>query len=213
MTSDEGIMVAGISDTAGTTYLRMVKIAASGTTVADFSITDTTLTGVQDIKQTANGGYAILCAAGNHIVFLGIDSAGLVRWRNEYYGYGNATPVNFKVLDDGFVIMGTTGSDPYVIRTDSIGTTTLTGINASAKSRDEISVYPNPARNAISIAGYSQSKNFMLTLYELTGRIACQTLIHFPLYQMNISMLAKGVYILQLRADNGELRNTKLVVE
>ena len=217
LTADGGVMVAGVYDTSGTTWMRMIEIDATGSIASDNFIPDTTIKLVYDMKQTDDGNFAILCSAnngGDHIVFLSIDSTGALRWRNDFYGNGTATPVNFTILRNGFAILGTSNNDPYIIRTDSLGRTNTTNISAATKESADISIYPNPTRGMINIALDEKSgSQGALSVYDLEGRIVFDSKIQAPVQQLNLSFLSKGVYQVKVTLQSEEIKNSKLVVE
>jgi hypothetical protein len=217
VTDDGGAMVAGMYDTLGSAMIRLVRFDASSNPVNDIFIPDTTLSFVYDIKQTDDGGFAILCsgtAGSSHIVFMAVDSLGTVKWKNDYYGYGTASPVNFRILYDGFVILGVTNNDPYIIRTDSLGRTSTTTVTAVSLRKESVTLFPNPSNGIISLsAEESRSRNFLMTVYDVTGRNVFRSEIQEPVEQLDLSFLAKGVYQFTLTASGEELKSGKFVIE
>lgn len=217
ITSDGGVMVAGIYDTSGATSLRMIKLDASGDPFSDRFLVDSTLTHVYDIKQTSDGGYAILCSGnsgGDHIVFLSVDSSGILRWKNDFFGSGTATPANFIVLDDGFVILGETANNPYVIRTDSQGNTNTTGISSGTIKNELVSVFPNPSNGIISITReLSKDDHVSLLVFDMMGQNVFSSGIDQRTTQLNLSFLAKGVYLFRFTSHGEELQSGKMIIE
>ena len=218
ITSDGAVMLAGLYDSLGTIYLRMMKFDSSANLLWDCFLGDTGNYAVQQITETADGGFAILCAANDgsiqHISFLKVDAYGTVVWKQHFYGNGTAYPKNFKVLDDGYAILGITSGDPYVIRTDILGRTGSTEVPVTGDLRSAISVYPNPSNGIvnISLAGTDLTA-FSLSVLDLQGRVVFESNVSLPVQQIDLSFLAKGVYQFKLTAKNEELKSGKLVVE
>ena len=216
ITSDGGVMLAGMYDSTGTSYLRLVKIF-SGAVVSDTYLSDTSLTNVYDIKETKDGGFAILCsgnAGGNHIVFIAVDSLGSVIWKNHFYGYGTASPVNFRILEDGFVILGISNNDPYIVRTDSLGLTHTTNIASHTNLPGGISIYPNPSTGIFNVSfGDVSSTEISISVFDLVGRNVFSSILQTSFQQLDLSMLAKGVYQFRLTGKQAESISGKFVIE
>ncbi len=218
ITSDGGVMVAGVYDSVGTTYLRMMKFDNTSNLVTDFFIADTDIYSVQQITETTNGGFALLCAdnAGSvlHISFLKLNALGIPEWKQHFYGNGTASPKNFKILDDGFVILGTTGVDPYIIRTDNNGRTNTTAVTSPMAQNEIVSVFPNPSNGIFSISVKDfTSKEISLSVLDLQGRLVFTSGVNFSIQQIDLSFLAKGVYQFKFTASEGELKSGKFVIE
>ena len=218
ITSDGQVMLAGLYDSLGTKYLRLMKFDSSANLLWNCFIGDTGIYSVQQITETADGGFAILCASNDgsiqHISFFKVDAFGTVIWKQHFYGNGTAYPKNFKVLDDGFVILGSTAGDPYVIRTNSLGSTGSTEVPVIADSEGIITIYPNPSTGIVnlSVSG-TDLTTFSLSLLDLQGRSVFESIVSFPVQQIDLSFLAKGVYQFKFTAKNEELKSGKFVIE
>lgn len=77
---------------------------------------------------------------------------------------------------------------------------------------NSMNVYPNPANYNITIEYLSKSKEVMISIYNLQGQLLLQQLLWQEKSVIDISKLAKGVYILEL-SDRGNTIVTKLVKE
>lgn len=218
ITSDGGVMLAGLYDSLGAKYLRMMKFDSSANLLWNCFIGDTNSYGVQQIAETADGGFAILCAAndGNiqHISFFKVDAFGTIVWKQHFYGNGTAYPKNFKVLDDGYVILGSTSGDPYLIRTDNLGRTGSTDVPVNAALTKTIAVYPNPSNGIVNLL-FTETNlaTFTLSVIDVQGRTVFESNVSFPVQQIDLSFLAKGVYQFKFTAKNEELKSGKFVIE
>ena len=77
-------------------------------------------------------------------------------------------------------------------------------------SQNQFLIYPNPATNTLNIKT-QQAGNLMLT--DITGRVILQSSIINHLSQIDISSLAKGVYLLRLSSNDGAVETVKVVKE
>jgi hypothetical protein len=217
ITSDGAVMLAGLYDSLGTIYLRMMKFDSSANLLWDCFIGDTGIYAVQQIAETADGGFAILCAANDgsiqHISFFKVDEFGTVVWKEHFFGNGTAYPKNFKVLDDGFVILGSTSGDPYVIRTNNLGSTGATEVPVVAELKSTITIYPNPSNGIVNISlAETDLTVFSLSVLDLQGRVVFES-NSLSVQQIDLSFLAKGVYQFKFTTDKEELKSGKIVIE
>ncbi|MEO8085624.1 MAG: T9SS type A sorting domain-containing protein [Bacteroidota bacterium] len=217
ITSDGGVMLAGLYDTLGTKFLRLMKFDSAADLLWSGFITDTSIFTVNQITQTTDGGYAILCGVGisnPHIAFIKIDQFGTTIWKHEFVGNGTATPKNFKILANGFVILGSTNNDPYVIRTDDLGSTNSTTNTSDITGDGSVTIYPNPSSGIFNISLKSfSSDQISLSVLDLQGRTVYNTEVNLTLQQIDLSFLAKGVYQFNFTASDKELKSSKFVIE
>jgi hypothetical protein len=218
ITADGGVFLAGLYDSLGTKYLRLMKFDSAANLLWDSFIADTSFYAVSQVAQTADGGYVILCAGNavnaSNISLIKVDGGGLRIWQETFFGSGAASPRNFRILDDGFVILGNTNGDPYIIRTDSIGRTNTTAVSATPSMPDEVMVYPNPSDGNFNVSFSGDFlKEIHMTVYDLTGRMVYAARIDQPIRQLNLSFLAKGIYQYRFVAGSRQLKNGKLAIE
>jgi hypothetical protein len=72
-----------------------------------------------------------------------------------------------------------------------------------------VSVYPNPAMDRVFITGAAHAR---ITLYSCTGE-EIQKAENFTETFISLSGLSKGIYILKIEKPDGEIIQTKLVIE
>ena len=114
----------------------------------------------------------------------------------------------------------------YFKETVSFDNTSLTSIASSdifiAKLSNETSslreteaelwrLYPNPVKDILSIESETAIEN--LTLMDLSGKILIQRFIHHKQAQLNLSDLGKGLYVLEIVDDGGNIRIYKVLKE
>lgn len=86
-----------------------------------------------------------------------------------------------------------------------------TVVSLEHNSKDELSVYPNPANETISIKGISEESN--IDIHDPIGRIVLQrALSETDLATLNVSFLPKGVYFIRVRTGR-RLYQSKLIIE
>jgi hypothetical protein len=79
----------------------------------------------------------------------------------------------------------------------------ITGINNHNDNLANISIYPNPANDQITIDNYSFAKNQTISVYNIQG----QLLLRIPMLQaktsIDVSDFAKGLYFIMVNTENG----------
>ena len=218
ITGDGNVLVAGLYDTLGLKYLRLMKFDTVANLMWDAFIADTNIVSVSQVSQTGDGGFAVLCAGndGNvqHISFLKVDGSGNPEWKQHFYGNGTALPLNFRILDDGFVIFGNAAGDPYVIRTDNLGRVLSTGVTPTMASVNTINIYPNPSGGIFTVSANDISDmQITLCVYDLAGRIVFNSRIYQTLQEVDLTFLTKGVYQFKFATREEELKTGKFVIE
>ncbi|MDX1349837.1 MAG: T9SS type A sorting domain-containing protein [Putridiphycobacter sp.] len=137
--------------------------------------------------------------------------------------------------DSGFVMVGqainyeTTNPEPYgqlgwLVKTDKHGCIVpgceqFDGLSVSETELPEIglSVFPNPANNELFV--YYANGNHSNLTHAVLFNIQGQQVMQFPItsnnttYMLDVSSLAKGVYVLQVADSSGLLKSEKVVVE
>lgn len=103
--------------------------------------------------------------------------------------------------------------------TDSvIHTIVVTGVNTlNAPSSGTFSTYPNPAQDQLTILFNSAKESvYSIELMDITGRIITQSAITSTIgdnqYMMNLTSIAKGVYMLSLKTGDS-IQKAKIVIE
>ena len=82
------------------------------------------------------------------------------------------------------------------------GTCALLGTNSF--SSNSFTVYPNPARDLISIEGSNGANITSYKVADLNGRVVkSKESINATAAQINISDLQSGVYMMTINSDNG----------
>ena len=81
-----------------------------------------------------------------------------------------------------------------------------------------LSVYPNPARELITVNFSSSTnsvapqENFQTNIYDATGALILKQMVNGNSWTQNVSTLKPGAYIIEVRADNGSfLGNSKFL--
>jgi hypothetical protein len=72
-----------------------------------------------------------------------------------------------------------------------------------------ISIFPNPASTTLQITGVNLSKNTLIRIYDLSGRLRLQESLSSE--ALNIEMLQSGMYVIEVQS-NGIKKTQRLVV-
>ena len=129
--------------------------------------------------------------------------------------------------DKGFVFVGSqheidsVGRSAMLIKTDSMGcllpncADTLIHLDIkdiSKLKKHDIIIYPNPAQNQIQIAINQQGAMVkQIIVYNISGKEILRHTANNYLVNMDISSLAKGVYIVKVESSLGDIRNSKFI--
>ncbi len=115
---------------------------------------------------------------------------------------------------DTIALHNTTGNgysqDFFVARLNDIATASP----GEAVPADGIVVYPNPASSEITLSGHGQIPGeTMITILNFRGEQIMQEKFNYPdNLEMDVSNLASGLYLLQIRTNRG-LESKKLVIQ
>ena len=157
------------------------------------------------------------------------DSLGNVKWsRIISTNYGDSLLYysyifNLKnPIGEGALLVGrvhTMGA--FLIRTDSLGctlpncldTTLHVGIKEILELKEKkLILYPNPAQNQIQIAINQQGAMVkQIIVYNISGKEILRRNTNNYLVNIDISSLAKGVYIVKVESSLGDIRSSKFI--
>ncbi|MGB5943794.1 MAG: PQQ-dependent sugar dehydrogenase [Leeuwenhoekiella sp.] len=79
-------------------------------------------------------------------------------------------------------------------------------------SAEKITVFPNPAKNTLSISGLDNRKQ-IFRLYGLTGQLIKENAVDASNNHVDISRISRGVYVAQLTGQDGSLLTFKVVAQ
>lgn len=92
-------------------------------------------------------------------------------------------------------------SDKFTVSVDVFGATGIGKINLKA---NELVLYPNPARELLTIENKSGLSMKRLTVYNILGQLVQSSGADSPLkHQLNIAGLAQGTYTLKIETEKG----------
>lgn len=108
------------------------------------------------------------------------------------------TLIDMRMLSYSFVVLETNGASG-AIAFDDVYYSGGSGLGASEIPSSEISIYPNPARNALFISGFEQNESLSVRLIDQQGRVILEELSNFQEgHPFSVEGIAKGFYILQI---------------
>ncbi|WNH11746.1 spondin domain-containing protein [Thalassobellus suaedae] len=110
-------------------------------------------------------------------------------------------------------------SNIYPFNANRIGTLTFT-YNSSTlntppiKSIETIKVFPNPTQEKITISNPQNLELNTIEIYNILGRLVKGISIKNRInkFEIDLSTLSNGVYLLQLKTKNGKLKTEKLIL-
>jgi pimeloyl-ACP methyl ester carboxylesterase len=76
-----------------------------------------------------------------------------------------------------------------------------------------VSVYPNPAKDKLSVEAYFSDGTLSATMYDMDGRQILATAINNGTNTISLSNISTGVYMLKISDSNGSSHINKVVVE
>ncbi|WP_333660538.1 S8 family peptidase [Chishuiella changwenlii] len=127
--------------------------------------------------------------------------------------YGTS-PVNTKLTADKVV-----WNDTYKyweVTVDAVGfggylLSTNTTLSNLDNTLSQLAVYPNPVVNELSVNLPSNVKNAQINIFDVAGRSVIKTEVKKSSDKINVSNLAKGVYIVEIKTTNGVV--TKKIIK
>jgi hypothetical protein len=120
-------------------------------------------------------------------------------------------PINFKEVS-------TASTNPTALMDELLSnittSETLPEISfAENKAQPNVEVYPNPARDIVTIAAAMEDSAIgIVTLFDMNGRMVKQTGINTGQVSLDISELNSGVYVYQIAVNNEIIKVEKLVI-
>ncbi len=78
-------------------------------------------------------------------------------------------------------------------------------------AQTQYTLYPNPASNSLFVTMLTEQERALCTVYDLSGRTVCQSVLYPGVNRMEVSHLTPGCYILRLD-DSLQIITKKLIV-
>lgn len=92
----------------------------------------------------------------------------------------------------------------------------LAGVNELENKNEEVKIYPNPANEIINVSlspAFSKGEGIAVSVYDMLGKEVIQTKSKTHNFQIDVSSLAKGLYIAELRTEGKQAKRVKIVKE
>ena len=137
---------------------------------------------------------------------------------NSYWWNNNSTNQQMAVTTSGVYSVLVTDSNGCQ-NFDAVNVTFVTClvdiISQTLNSPSSIIIYPNPTSEKLNIVFYSEIKsNFKLKVYDLIGKIVFSDIfLQADKKEIDLGKLAKGMYLMSLENETGEVWNLRVVVE
>jgi hypothetical protein len=136
-------------------------------------------------------------------------------WSELIYGIQNSET-------EGYLLYGVS-QGAWLVKTDTLGcvmpncldTMMHIGIEEfEVIQKQELILYPNPARDNIQIAINIQgAKVEQVVIFDINGREVLRKTFSDFLVNMNVSSLNKGIYMIKVIGNNGRVFNSKFIKE
>lgn len=155
-----------------------------------------------------------LVGAGNYLThtFAGTTGAGSRTWDFEWTAPESGTgEVTFYAAVNFTNNNNTTSGD--VITTESISVNEST-VGISEALQERVSIYPNPVVDVLTIAMSDVDEEIMIGLFTLDGKRVLDQTLTSGTHRVDMTSLSleKGVYLLDLRTDEGARYTERIVV-
>ena len=155
------------------------------------------LYGVYSIAIDVQGNKWFVCNDGLHGAFAEFDGTTWTVYNSENSGFPDGTIESLVIDDKGNKWFTTWNSG--VVKFNENGITTGINGNISVRS-DNFTVYPNPAKDLISINGLSMG---MVQVFNSSGQIVKSFQIERMQSKMDISNLVDGIYTVRVTTVDG----------
>ena len=133
-----------------------------------------------------------------------VNSAGTITTTSSFSGNSFAT-FGEDVAGELYVA-GISSGIIFKIQDASFGTSDF--------EKNEFSLFPNPAKNSISIKLSNENLATKIAVFDLTGKlILSQKLENNPENTISISSITKGIYMVSVETENGVSYSKKLIIE
>lgn len=133
-----------------------------------------------------------------------VNSAGTITTTSSFSGNSFAT-FGEDVVGELYVA-GISSGIIFKIQDASFGTSDF--------EKNEFSLFPNPAKNSISIKLSNENLATKIAVFDLTGKlILSQKLENNPENTISISSITKGIYMVSVETENGISYSKKLIIE
>jgi hypothetical protein len=107
------------------------------------------------------------------------------------------------------------GSHHYRIRQNSVtGSPIYSDIRTVVvKDNQPIAIWPNPARNSLSIQIANGSKAASALLFDLSGKLVKEISLQSGITMVDVNSLKPGLYVTRITLSNGDTRTERVVIQ
>lgn len=89
-------------------------------------------------------------------------------------------------------------------------TPTVSGITNISNTQLEMTVYPNPVKNELTLV-FEDNSLKQLEIINVLGEVVIKTSTNNLVYKINTENLTNGVYFIRLIDNNNEIKTTKFI--
>lgn len=190
---------AVVTPTTSSTYtVTGANGVCTGTAVVSLTVNPSpTVTAVSSSSVLCSGSSATLTGNG----------ATTYTWNT---GSNSATIVVSPTTTTTYTLSGTSGGcNNSVVITQSVST--CTGMENVANSKNAVVVYPNPNNGIFFIETDNSLKNTVIEMYDAVGRKVLTRTSNEERTQIDMSEMAKGIYVIKISSGTGELKPVRVI--
>lgn len=189
------LYVAGSINTAGgSAVTKIAKWNGTAWSAVGGGVTGGAPNGIRDMKATATG----LIVVGDFTQMGGVTTSNVARWNGTAWsGLGLVHPDNFvNCVEEyqGKIYVGTFSfTHAHLFRYNG-----GVGVEEMNTENDNLSIYPNPAKDMITLATSNITGESTLSVYDVKGCLVMEKQINSGLSDIDISALPSGVFVVKL---------------
>jgi hypothetical protein len=132
---------------------------------------------------------------------------------DDYESFHNIIKTN----DNGYLIIAESLSFDenlaiYLVKTDSLGLGNYTSqVESYIVNKNDFTIYPNPASDIVYVEFDNKNLEYIIEIYDISGRQVLQNKSNNPANHLNISNLKNGLYTVMIYHNN-RLYQNKLII-
>ncbi|MCF8246651.1 MAG: T9SS type A sorting domain-containing protein [Saprospiraceae bacterium] len=222
ITCDGGFIISGISDSDATDRdIYLVKTDWDGNMQWEQRFGGPNYDHGNAVIQTKDGGYLV---TGNNqevgsddLVLIKTDDKGNLIWEKNYgapsqsLGYDIWQAEDGEYIIAGALLTGMKGYEVYLIKTDNLGVPT---VDCNPAGQLGVKVYPNPFRSfaTFEVKGIDSEDIIQLSLFDVSGKLVSHNSYAGPTFDIQVEGFPTGLYVFQIKTEQGKTKQGKLVI-
>jgi hypothetical protein len=191
-------VAGGLTSAGGTTVSKIARWNGTTWSSVGGGVTGTSGNGIRDMKTIGTG----LLVVGDFNQMGTVTTSNVALWNgSSWTGLGLVHPDNFVNCVEvygGKIYVGTFSfSHAHLFRYNGV-----VGIEEQIIEDDNMSIYPNPAKDKLVIGTKEIRGKSVLTVYNINGDLVMEKEIYNDINEIDISSFDSGMYVLKLMNEN-----------